>query len=514
MKKFILYSILLIAFCSGCRAEHKAEKQPPTDIRPPAVAGQFYPSNPSQLELAIAKFLEDARAVPVEKPIAIIVPHAGYIFSGQIAADAFRQAAGHEYDLVVILGTNHTTPGFDKVSIYPSGAYRTPLGSVEIDEDVAAALIASCDDYTFNPSMHNREHSVEVEVPFVQHLFPDAKIIAAVIGSPDPALCAGFGKVLAKVLKGRSALIVASSDLSHYPSFDNAVDVDSEVLRAVTTLDPGEVRTTIRAQMKRRISHLQTCACGEGPILTAITAAKALGATRGVVVSYANSGDVAVGDRSRVVGYGAVVLTTGNGGSDTDALDRSGEAPRSETLKPADKVALLSFARETIHRYLTTGTVPLAREFNPAVQRKQGAFVTLKKNGDLRGCIGHMSADLPLCCAVGQSAFNAAFKDHRFIPVGMDELPHLEIEISALTPPRPVSGVDDIVIGRDGVILSKDGRSAVYLPKVAVEQDWTKDEMLDNLCRKAGLPPGSWRRGAEFLTFQAEVFCESEYKTQ
>jgi AmmeMemoRadiSam system protein A len=240
----------------------------------------------------------------------------------------------------------------------------------------------------------------------------------------------------------------------------------------------------------------------------ALSAAKALGAAHARVVSYANSGDCAVGTRERVVGYGAVVLCDGPGEPDSGALEPLA-APPSRTLSPDERRALLALARETISRFLETGMTPQGRGFAGGIECERGAFVTLKKDGRLRGCIGHMAEDAPLSWAVRAMALQAAFNDRRFPPLERDELDHLEIEISALTPARRVGGPADIVLGRDGVILRKEGRSAVFLPQVAVEQGWDRETMLSELSRKAGLPAGAWKSGAEFLTFEAEVFAEA-----
>jgi len=234
-----------------------------------------------------------------------------------------------------------------------------------------------------------------------------------------------------------------------------------------------------------------------------------LGATHGVVVSYANSGDTSIGQKDRVVGYGAVVLASGPGRSDTKALEKPPLSASFSPLQTEEKKVLLKIARESIRRFLTTETVPLVRGVTPRLEYPQGVFVTLKKHGDLRGCIGHIPPDFPLARAVGAMALQAAFNDPRFNSVQLKELDSLGIEISALTPMKPIGRAEEIVVGRDGVVLSKDGRSAVFLPQVAPENKWGRDEMLDNLCRKAGLPEGSWRKGAQFQVFQAEVFDES-----
>ena len=347
-------------------------------------------------------------------------------------------------------------------------------------------------------------------VPFIQVIFPKAKIVPIVVGSQDMETCIRFGKALAKVLKNKRALIVASSDLSHYPSAQDANIVDRETLVAVAGLDPVAFNATMQAHRDRNISNLYTSACGEAPIMAAMAAAKSLGANRGVVISYANSGDTSIGESSRVVGYGAVVLTAEGGGKDTSALAQTKPAAVSAPLSASEKKALLAFARETISRLLLTDTVPLARGFSENLRQPRGAFVTLKKKGELRGCIGRMIPDEPLCKVVGAMAIQAAFNDQRFHPLTADELKDIEIEISVLTPMKQVAGVSDIVVGRDGVLLGKNDHHAVFLPQVATEQGWSREEMLDNLCRKAGLETGCWKKGAELATFQAIVFGESQ----
>jgi hypothetical protein len=267
-------------------------------------------------------------------------------------------------------------------------------------------------------------------------------------------------------------------------------------MAAIAGGDPAAVQKTIASQMRRQVPGLATCACGEAPILAAMTAARALGATRGAVIRYANSGDVPVGDPGEVVGYGAVAFTPA-------------APPASGAISPTDRRHLLALARATIGARL--GAAPTTLEpCYPAVMIERGAFVTLEEKGELRGCIGHLAADTPLCTVVVAMAAAAAFEDSRFPPLGRDELEQIEIEISVLTPAHRVAGPGDIVVGRDGVILEKNGRSAVFLPQVAPEQGWDRATMLSHLAAKAGLRPDAWREGATFRTFEAEVFGEGE----
>ncbi len=478
--------------------------------RKPAFAGQFYPSDSIKLAKAITDYLNDAETIKTDKPVALIAPHAGYIFAGQIMADAFNQAKNYNYDLVVILGTNHTTLGFNNTGIYPGSGFQTPLGISEVDTVLARSLIETDKDCIYSEEVHSNEHSLEVLLPFIQHLFPDAKILPLVIGTPDYDMCIKLGKALANLIKDKNALIVASSDLSHYPEYEDAVAVDMNTLEAAVSLDAKKLAGVIQNSIKNEIQNLATCACGEGPILTAMTAAKELGARNGRIVSYTNSGSTLIGDKQRVVGYGAVIFSKNISHVSSERHEED-DSNLKFKLENKDKKTLLSFARKTIQQYLESETVPIARGFNPALERTLGAFVTLRISGELRGCIGYMWEDMPLCRVVGAMAIQAAFNDKRFPPLTPEEFKKVEIEISVLTPAQPIVNYNEIVLGRDGVVVKKNERHAVYLPQVATEMNWNREELLDNLCRKAELLPGEWKN-AQLFTFQAEVFEESQFK--
>lgn len=503
------FEIPTVALGVGVAAPFISGKEERGEVRSPAVAGQFYPESAAILKVAIEKFMEDALPRQREQPVAIVVPHAGYIYSGQICADGWNQVRGGGYDVVVLLGTNHTASGLRKIALYPGSGFRTPLGTVNVDQDLTAALLVASPDCLLDRGPHLREHSIEVQAPFVQSLFPEAKIVAGIVGEADTSLCSRFGNTLAVALEGRRALVVASADLSHYPSAKEAETVDMKTLEAIPTLDPVALHAAIRAQMAKRIPNLSTCSCGEAPVMAAMAAAKGMGATGGAVVSYAHSGNLPIGDRERVVGYGAVVL----------AIDGDKAAPAvppasatTDAIGSADRGYLLRLARETISRYLTIKMVPLPRLSTPVLREPRGVFVTLKKRGNLRGCIGRIVPDRPLAELVATMALQSAFEDPRFSPVTLHDLADLEIEISVLSPMKAVSGPNDIVVGQDGVLLRKGGKSAVFLPQVAPEQGWGRDEMLNHLSQKAGLRSDAWREGASFLTFQAVVFGETEHR--
>jgi AmmeMemoRadiSam system protein B/AmmeMemoRadiSam system protein A len=479
-------------------------------VREPNVAGKFYPDDPAQLRAAVVAFLAEAVPQDAQRAIGLLAPHAGYAYSGQFAADAWRQATGRSYDVVVILGTHHTSGAFAGAAIDDVTGLRTPLGVAAVDQQLARALLANGKLFTKRPEAFDGEHSVEVQVPFAQVVLPGVKILPVVVGTDDPALCGQLGKALAVALGGRRALLVASSDLSHYPAHDAAARLDARTLTAAATLDPAEVGAAIARSEREGAPGEQTCACGAGALMTMLAAAKALGAPRAVALSIGDSGETALGEPDRVVGYGALAVTDGPAGSQLEGLGRPPVGRAGDPLDDVDRHRLLTIARDTLARYFATGTTPLVRGVSPRLLAQQGAFVTLKdRAGRLRGCIGHLAQDRPIGQLVGAMAMQAALNDRRFPPVTGDELASLSIEISVLTPPAKVRGAADVVVGRDGVVLRQGGRSAVFLPQVATEQGWDRDTLLAQLSEKAGLPADAWRRpDAELLTFQAQVFAE------
>jgi hypothetical protein len=503
-----------------------------------AVAGQFYPSDPARLRRAIQTLMEKAAAPIGGAAQVLIAPHAGLVYSGQIAADAYRQATGSAFDTVVILGTNHTTAGFRKISVDARRDWTTPLGRVGVDRPLAEALLAACRDCVVDEAVHAREHSVEVHVPFVQVLWPAARILPIVVGSPDRAMTTRFGEALASLVSGQRVLVVASSDLSHYPPASIARQVDRQTLEIIGRGNPAEVEQHLLGPRDRPDPPgLETRACGAAPLMAALSVARALGLGRGHVVSYANSADVAVGDPGHVVGYGAVAFwrarepshdgtprwaaptqaePTADGLLDASRSEAaSGGAAGSSPTPDSDRDAMLAFSRAVLEQFLESETLPTSRML-PAhmAERRQGVFVTLRQRGRLRGCIGRIQPDGPLPWVLGGVTLQSALRDPRFPPVTASQLSELEIEISLLTPLRKVSSPFEIVPGRDGVVLQKSGRSSVFLPQVAREEGWTRDEMLDQLAVKAGLSADAWRVGAQLFVFQAEVFAERQESRQ
>jgi hypothetical protein len=458
------------------------------------VAGAFYPADAFALEQTVDELLAQATASRQE-PIALIVPHAGYIYSGGVAAAAFKQIEGRQFDVLVVLGTNHSAGSFQQIAIWPSGAYSTPLGLMPIDSDLAQTIIA-CDPQRIiaNPAVQLAEHSIEVELPFIMRTLGPMPFVPIMIGEPSAENCQALSKALAQALQGRRALIVASTDMSHYPSYDDAVQADASTLLAICSMEPAAVERNTRVWMMQGTANLFCTLCGEGPVAVAMLTARELGANRATVLSYANSGNVPYGDKDQVVGYGAIMFW-------------KGETPM---LGEEDRTNLLRIARQTLGQYLQTGTTPEFAVSSPALLETNGAFVTLKSQGQLRGCIGRMTASQELYRTVQEMAIAAAAEDPRFPAVRLEELEELTIEISVLFPLEYVSNVGQIEIGSDGLYVSYGPFSGVLLPQVATEQGWDREEFLRQVCLKAGLPADAWQKGAILYRFKAQVFAEKD----
>ena len=481
-----------------------------SEVRKATGAGQWYPADPQELANMVDGFLKQANlgGAPAAEPIAIIVPHAGYIYSGQVAAYAYKKIEGIKYDTVVVIGDTHTGRGRSDIAVYAKGAFETPLGRVPIDEEVAQALVASSEKIEFERNAFVGEHPVENQLPFLQRVCEGLRIVPIVINKPTLENAQLLSEALVKALRGKKPLIVGSTDLSHYHPYEEARRIDEIALRAILSLDPEKVLDSPQECARAGIPNVRITMCSQGAVLTTILTAKALGANRATVLKYANSGDTPYGGRDRVVGYGAVMIWQGEEGTNYFALPTP--TPSSGgALTNEEQETLLALARRTLEQFLNQGTVPEFTPTSPALLRKQGAFVTLEKDGRLRGCIGHMEADQPLYLTVQKMALAAALQDPRFPPVKAQELPELEIEISVLSPLRQIASPEEIEIGRHGVLLQAQGRQAVFLPQVAPEQGWDREEMLRHLCMKAGLPEDAWR-DAKLFVFTAQVFREGK----
>jgi hypothetical protein len=485
----------------------------PGQIRAPGVAGQFYPADPDELTKLVDALLQDAAllenasvggpSADGEPPIALIAPHAGYVFSGQVAAYSFRQLTDRDVQVIMIIASDHREPLADPIAVWTEGAWRTPLGLVYVDTELAQALVEADARMAENREAFAGEHPLEVQLPFIQRVCPQCRIVPVLMSRETPEDIAALASALVELLPGRDAVILASSDLSHYPTYEDAQAVDGATLDAIASFDPEAVRATIARAMAQRTPNLLTCACGQAPILVAMEAARGLGANTATVLQYANSGDASVGSKDQVVGYGAVMFWQAQADSIHD--------PDSATALTSEARAfLLRLARETVAACLMGKAIPEPSVEAPALLEPLGAFVTLKVEGELRGCMGTFYPELPLYQVVQQMALTAAFEDPRFPPLRETELSHVTFEISVLSPMQRIEALDAIHIGRHGLVLVKGQNRGVFLPQVPVEQGWDLAQYVENICVKAQLPADCWREGATLYTFTAEVFREAE----
>jgi AmmeMemoRadiSam system protein B/AmmeMemoRadiSam system protein A len=484
-------------------------------VREPAVAGLFYPRDAAALERVIDQFLASATKTEATGELkALICPHAGYPYSGPVAASGFRLLSGRHYATVFVLGPSHYAL-LNQAAVSGADRFRTPLGDVPISAQARLlgrvspfALDPRCD--VQRPSWTEQssrpvpvasaegadtwEHADEVEVPFLQRTLSKFELVPVVMGDVDAAQAA---RALGPFLDDTSLLVV-SSDLSHYHPYAEARRLDRECVDAICALDLA------------KMSHQE--ACGRIPILTLMHLARQRG-WRPTLLDLRNSGDTA-GDTARVVGYAAIAFFAPAAPADSP---RSTPAPTDATLTAADQGWLLALARDSLRQAATAGRVqpPPGNNVSEALAVPRGVFVTLTKNGALRGCIGHIVPQMPLYRAVAENTRNAALSDPRFPPVTPAEVDRLEIEISVLTPPRPLTftSPDDLLRKlrphKDGVVLTIAAGLATYLPQVW-EMLPDKVEFLDSLAEKAGGQAGDWRKpGAKVAIYHVVSFKEA-----
>jgi AmmeMemoRadiSam system protein B/AmmeMemoRadiSam system protein A len=463
---FAVLCLLLIAAPLGCQAE---------TAKDPAVAGTFYPADKKSLQESVEGFLSKAERVPTNgRLLAIISPHAGYIYSGQVASYGYKQIQGSGIKKVILIGPSHHS-GFKGASVYTKGSFRTPLGEVKINERIAESLLNGTADVKFYPEPFEKEHSLEVQLPFLQTVLKDFTIVPILIGSPSRQTLEHLISKLTETLDDKT-LLIASTDLSHYHDYQTAKEMDGKVIAAVERLsasDTWELLRTGKAEL-----------CGGFPVIVVMETARRSGANLGVVFRYANSGDV-TGEKDKVVGYASIGLY---------------KSPFTED----EKRELLTLARKAIIEYVTTGKTLEPEIKNPKFRTDGAVFVTIKENGSLRGCIGHIQAVMPLYQSIIKNAVAACSSDPRFPPMKSEELKDMDIEISILSPFVPLKDVKDIQVGKHGLYIMKGVQSGLLLPQVATEFGWDRDAFLEHLCMKAGLPKDAWK-DAELYTFTAEI---------
>jgi AmmeMemoRadiSam system protein B/AmmeMemoRadiSam system protein A len=486
----VVASFLLVHFKSV--SSSAAQK-----VRPPAVAGGFYPADPKELAKMVDDFLARATPPPLTDVVALVAPHAGYVYAGQVAAYSYALLKGRKVDRVVVIAPSHYE-SFGFASVYDGAAYTTPLGQVPVDQAFAAKLAKMSPLIKLSGAGHTPdkpEHALEDQLPFLQRVLGQFQLVPIIVGDQSYETCRALGLALAKLIQGTNTLIVASSDLSHYHPYNDAVRIDHKTLKAIEEWD--------YLSMSRNFDPSVNVweACGGYPIIAAMIASERLGASQAKVLNYANSGDTA-GDKSRVVGYGAVafVKSPAKGAAKEEAF----------SLSQREKDELLRIARksvETAVRDRKQYECP-APAFD-ALAQERGAFVTLKEHGELRGCIGYVAPVKPLYLTVRDVAMMAALRDTRFQPVSARELGDLEYEISVLSPLRRVLDINEIRVGVHGLVMKRGYDEGLLLPQVPTEQKWDRLEFLEQTCYKAGLPRSAWKDAdTEIFRFTALVFGE------
>ncbi len=491
MKKILIFIILVsLMSCSPTSSE---------EVRKPAVAGAFYSQDKSELIKSIDLYLDNAEKVDLKgRLLAIIVPHAGYVYSGQVAAYGFKELQGLNFKKIIIISPSHYV-GFNGISVYNKGSFETPLGLVSIDEALADRLIQKNERFIFYPESHEKEHAIEVELPFLQRIYKrrDFKIVPVTMGNPIFEDIKILSNALYDVMD-KDTLLIVSADLSHYHAYDKAVQLDTSGISAIEKLDAEWLLEQLRSgdtEIDAPIAVLSTI------MLANMHGAKAK------ILKYANSGDV-TGDKSRVVGYSSIAIYI------PDELEKKGEMiMKDEYLNKAEKKKLMSIAKVSVLEAVTGERQADVQVSEARLKENCGAFVTIKKHGQLRGCIGYIQAVKPLYETVKDVAKSAAINDYRFSPVSKGELGDIELEISVLTPLKRISDIKEIEVGKHGLVMKRGFNSGLLLPQVPTEYGWDRETFLEHTCLKAGLSKDSWKdESTEIYIFSAEVFSEEDLR--
>ncbi|MBI4775359.1 MAG: AmmeMemoRadiSam system protein B [Deltaproteobacteria bacterium] len=459
-------------------------------VPPCNLAGTWYPEDPDQLRQTIQAFLDEVDDEKTDGTIlAGIVPHAALKYSGRVAANVYKRLQSGRVRNVIIIGPSHYAR-FHGASIALVEGYQTPLGTVPVNLDLARRILETGAVFKTIPEAHEREHSVEIHVPFLQVVLGDFRFVPVLMGGQTMQECSLIADSLYASIKDMTEppLILASTDLSHFHNSEEAGRLDGYFLERLSRFEPEG--------LLRDLEEGKCEACGGAPVVTTLLLARKLGANQVRVLTYAHSGEV-TGDMTRVVGYTAAV-----------ALKAPGQAQLETDLNESHRKTLLELARRTITCSIEGKPAPSCSSEDPCLNTKQGLFVTLKKSGMLRGCIGTIVGVKPIVQATADMARAAAFEDPRFGPVQEEELDGIRIEISVLSPLRKLDDTDRIEIGKHGLYIRQGYRSGLLLPQVPLEFGWDREAFLTQACRKAGLPDKAWKDGAEIYTFTARVFGE------
>lgn len=463
--------------------------------RKPAVAGSYYPANQDELKTSLDGYFANTKKLKSPGKLRIlIVPHAGIAYSGQTAAWGFKQIEGENYKRVIILGNSHHFL-FNNAAVFTQGEWETPLGKNTIDSQFSDKLLES-NGIVSNKDYFWDEQILEVEQIFLQKTLKNFKIVPIILGQASEEVIDLLAEKISQNFDDETLLVI-SSDLSHYPAWETANKVDQETIRAILSGNTKIFTQTISSQMKNNIPNLETCACSSDAIKVALKVAEKLKITNFQKIYYENSGDIS-GDKSRVVGYTAIGVWSEEISNVVDYLDEVGQ-------KDALKIA-----RKTLENYFSKHTLLEIKPQNQKLFEHLGAFVTLRKHEELRGCIGLFEPDFPLYQVLQKMAIAAAIEDTRFASVTKEELPEIKIEVSVMTPKVKIGDWRNIILGRHGVVIKNGLRSGTFLPQVAIETGWSLEEFLEQLCsQKAGLSPNCYLDPqTEIYTFEAQVFSE------
>lgn len=499
MKAIITACCILAALCPLPPA--MAQDPGPGVDRQPAFAGTFYPSSPRELQEDLEHYFTEAKAARLEGRIrTLIVPHAGYEYSGVVAASGYKSIPEDEsYKNIFIIASSHREQ-FSGTSVYAAGNYITPLGTVRVNREIAGQLIENHKNIRYLPQAHDREHSIEVQLPFIQYRFNETpEIVPIVMGNSSLAAARELASALLPWFTPENLFII-SSDFSHYPSYKDAQRIDRLSEESIVTRDPEAFYSSLRKNSNAGVTNLATPCCGWSSIMTLLYMADRQEEIEMWPVLYRNSGDSPVGDKERVVGYWAIA-----GHEKLPALNSYG-------LDASEKEALLEISRTTLETYLKSGTLAEAdrNELTGTLRQPAGAFVSLYMGGRLRGCIGNFSPDKPLYMVVQEMTLAAALNDPRFAPVEASELKYLTIEISVLTPLKKIGSIDEFQLGKHGIYMTKGGKSGTFLPQVAESTGWSAEEFLGHCARdKAGIGYDEWKE-AELYVYEALVFGEEK----
>ncbi len=520
---FIFAFFIFIILLTACTKQaDKPMEQSYKNIRQPAVAGQFYTANPDLLQSEIKEYLAKVKEKKIDANIkAIMVPHAGYVYSAPVAAYSFEQLQNKEIKTAVIICNSHTAY-FNGVAIDNSDAWQTPLGLVAIDKNLADRLVESEVSIKYNSQAHIADHTLEVQLPFLQIVLGDVpfsqelrrasfKIVPILFGNTHDDSYQKLAQALAKNL-GENDIVVISTDLSHYPSYEDANRIDQKTLEMIKTADIAKLEEYLTQVESQNIPNEQTVICGVDGVKTVIELYNLLSWDRIEILKYANSGDVLAGDKASVVGYGAIAF--GQAISVSSLSKEGGEELLSDNLlNKQQQKELLNIARTTVENFVREGHKPDFNVQDERLQWREGAFVTLHKDGQLRGCIGQIiPTEKPLWQVVRDMAVSACSEDHRFSPVEEKELDKIDYEVSVLSVPEKIDKWQKIELGQHGVIAQKGLRGGVFLPQVADETGWSKEEFLSQLCwQKAGLSPDCYKDSeVELKVFTAQVFSKED----